>query len=91
MKTYLIPTPDSEIIRVTQADNPHEFKEMEVAAKTLEPITQIAHLTFFETFCLLDMDPSKDIDVFEMLQAGVFMGSWLEVQSKRFEITKEGA
>lgn len=89
MKTYLIPTPESEIIRVTEADNPHEFKEMEVATKTLEPIVQIAHLTYFETFCLLDVDPTKEIDVFEMLQAGVFMGSWLDVQTKRFK-TKEG-
>lgn len=91
MKTYLIPTPASEILRVTQADNPEAFKEMEVAAKTLEPITQIAHMTYFETFCLLDVDPSKEVDVYEMLEAGVFLGSWLDIQSKRFESEKQGA
>lgn len=89
MKTYVVPTPDNVLLHITQADAPEEFAEMEVAAKTLEPITKIADVEFFETFFILDIEESEVPNLFEMLQAGVFMGHWLDAQETRFKTKEE--
>lgn len=82
MKTYFLPSGPSEFVRILHAEHPDQFQQLEQAAATLEPITEIAHFTFFEGFCLMNVTPDKEVDVYEMLQAGAFLGEWLKAHKK---------
>lgn len=83
MKTYLIPTAEREMHSITKEEFPEEFKFMERASMEMIPITEIAHLTFYDTFHV--MDTSKKCNPLDMLKAGAFLVKWLIIQDKRFQ------
>ena len=89
MKTYIVPTPNHELLEITEQDNPEAFKNMQRAEMEMIPTHQAAHLVFYETFHVMNMNSRKEFDLNEMMQAGIYLGHWLDIQTARFEAEKK--